>query len=96
MNFITVLHTCHGCGLQRCRVLVAARRPDEDITKWMEYVGIQIGKHHYNLAPTCTAETADIAIPLPPDEPDAYIGSPRSADIPDELGADFLKSKRAN
>lgn len=95
MNMTTLLFTCHGCGLQRVRVMLVERGSKEDVLQFMERVKVAVGDRHRKLSPTCNSEQCDIALPIPKDVPNAHIGE--ACEIPEQpFDDDFLKSKGAN
>lgn len=91
---ITVLFTCHKCGLQRVQVIVRARGEGEDIRSWMDVVAEKCGQRHAFLSPACLERKADIAIPAPIREGDGIGVSGQS--LPEKFSDDFLKSRGAN
>jgi hypothetical protein len=93
-QFITVLFTCHGCGLQRVRVLVRARERGEDLILWMQAVRAAVTKRHAGLAATCGKPEFDLAIPVAR-EGDG-VGMSMAENVPDKLSDDFMKSRGAN
>lgn len=98
MKDFGIMYTCHGsCGIQRRRIFVNRRRNSQDVVDWLkDIVSIAISKDHKRVAPYCTAQNADIALPL---AEEGNIGEvpkpiPEDKDIP-EL-ADKMRSKGAN
>lgn len=90
---ITVIFTCHKCGLQRVRVLVPVRGRKQDLKSWMDRVTELCGKRHTALSPTCTERKCDLAIPTPLEGDGVGMSS---MPVPETLSDDFLKSKGAN
>lgn len=91
---LTVMFTCHRCGLQRVRVEVRFRRRDEDVKPWMDEVARQCGMRHAFLSGGCPEKKCDLAIPSPANKEDG-IGMSASL-VPDMSDSDMLKSKGAN
>ena len=99
-SVITVLFTCHRCGLQRVRVNVPARGSQQHIMQWMvEVVSAKVGARHSFLSPDCPEWKYDLAVPLPSNESDGIgmsadpLGDDTGLWIPSE---DVLKRKGAN
>lgn len=61
---ITVLFTCHGCGLIDAKSHIRYRRPDEKIEDWMKEVQQQVGLTHSLLSRECKTRCCDLKIPL--------------------------------
>lgn len=77
MKTITVKYSCAICGIHNREVEVPAREsPDEDVKHYVEQViGEKIGFDHMSHSPECFASVMkDLWIPLPKDDPDAWIG----------------------
>lgn len=91
---ITVLFTCHACGLQRCRVLVRARGEHEDVRAWVEVVAAKCGERHAFLSPHCPERKVDLAIPMPTEKSHGVGMSAQTP--PEKLSDDFIKSRGAN
>ena len=64
--YTTVRYTCNACGIDDVKVLVRARREDEDIKEWVENVmSWAIIDHHKIFSPKCRARTmANVKIPV--------------------------------
>lgn len=92
--FITVLFTCHKCGVQRVRALVRARRRDEDVRDWMLVAGQACGNRHGQVSPQCPQRELDLAIPAPLNEGDG-IGMTAAA-VPDDVKLPEMNSRAAN
>lgn len=74
---LTVLFSCAGCGLEDVEVKVPARSsPEEDVNEWMEgEVLTACQGMHELMSPVCMAHKFEfIKIPIPPGEPNAWIG----------------------
>jgi hypothetical protein len=67
---ITVIWSCPVCHLRGIREKVENRRPEADITEWVEAVAQQCGNQHDSLNPTCENDSIDLAIPMPENEGD--------------------------
>jgi hypothetical protein len=89
---ITVLFTCHKCGIQRVRVPVKERTPGQDIKEWMDSVMVECGKVHKRISGRCDSRHLDLAIPVPDKGP---VGE-SAPEIKEPLSDDFMKSKGAN
>lgn len=100
---ITVLFTCHRCGLQLVRVEVPIRQAGQDIRHWMEQTAALCGRRHDALSRKllprgCPDRKVDLAIPLPAKEGDG-LGMSMEAGWPDNMLQKLkndLKSKGAN
>jgi hypothetical protein len=94
MSGMTVLFTCHKCGLQRVRVEVPLRTEGQDIVEWTQQTAQYCGDRHALLSPKCDEGKLDLIIPLPKNETDAIgVSAPP---VPDMSNSDLLKSKGAN
>lgn len=91
---ITVMFTCHGCGLQAAHVQVTKRAKNEKITDWMPKVQQAVANRHSFLSPNCTKRECDLAIPLPDDETSG-IGM-AAQKVVDGVVPNFMKSRAAN
>ena len=61
---ITVLYSCHACGLKRIEVDVLARE-NEDVVAWMDAVGHKLSEDHARKSPHCRPQTlSDVMIPI--------------------------------
>lgn len=61
---VTVLYSCHGCGLTQQPCEVDARGDKEDIMSWMEHVQFQVGQNHHFKSPGCASRVCDLMIPI--------------------------------
>jgi len=61
---ITVLYSCHGCGLSKVTCEVPARTTEE-IVNWVQNVmGPALRVDHDSRSPNCTSNLADVMIPI--------------------------------
>lgn len=62
---VEVLYSCHACGIDKRRVEVRERKPDEDAVHWVEQVvGRALGADHAKASPRCRATTiSEVRIP---------------------------------
>ena len=91
---ITVLFTCHKCGLQRVRLEVTKRKSDEDVADWVKTVAQNCGDRHCFLAPQCPERQVDLLIPMPVNKTDGIGMS--AQEVLDMEKSDLLNSKGAN
>lgn len=61
---VTVLYSCHVCGLTDIPVPVPART-DEDVLVWMEQTGGLLSQDHAQRSPLCHPKTlSNVKIPM--------------------------------
>lgn len=60
---ITVLYSCHGCGLRDRGVVVMAREPGESLEAWMSLCRAQVASDHWTSMPHCHSRVCDLKIP---------------------------------
>ena len=62
---ISVLYSCHQCGLKKIAVAVPART-DEDVVVWVETImGRRLAGDHAQRSPHCHPDTLDeVMIPM--------------------------------
>lgn len=61
---ITVLYSCHKCGLNNVAIDVKARE-QEDVIEWMEYLGGELARDHDRRSKRCiTRHLVDVKIPI--------------------------------
>lgn len=61
---VTVLYSCHCCGIRRQEVDVPARG-EEDVLVWMKTMGEHLSRDHHMRSPHCRPETlSDVMIPI--------------------------------
>lgn len=66
MTTIEIEYTCKPCGVHDAKVQVRARWPAEDVSSWMNTVGLVITTDHRRRSPMCDATHITHAkIPLP-------------------------------
>lgn len=63
---VTVMFTCHICGITKHRVEVPARTT-EDVMEWTHNTAYLCGIEHKKLSPSCTEDKADLYLPAPPE-----------------------------
>lgn len=71
---VHVEYRCHGCPDAWASVPVPERAEHEDVCAWVEMVRHLVHHHHTVMQPKCPSKVVDLKIPLPPDEPGAWIG----------------------
>lgn len=75
MTTITVLYTCHGCGLTKVEVEVPVRPDTMDVVTWLQMVlGPPLAADHRRRSPLCVSDKHDLMIPHN-DRP--YVGGPK-------------------
>jgi len=63
---ISVLYSCHKCGLKDVKVQVPIREPNEDVKSWMDTTAILLGDDHNAKNPHCfLTELSEVKIPIP-------------------------------
>lgn len=93
-GFITVLFTCHTCGLQHVRTVVPSRRKGQDVIDWVNSAMVLCAARHKQLNPNCGTGHLDLAIPQPLNEGDGLGES--AAPVGDTSGFKLMPSKAAN
>lgn len=62
---ITVLYSCHFCGLTDIPVQVAARLPGDDLMAWMDQMGRVLSTDHFQRKPDCRpTKLSQVKIPM--------------------------------
>lgn len=67
MSTITVLYTCHACGVTKQPVECRAREEHEDLIEWMNKVRWRVAKDHTRRSLLCEESKCDLMIPAPAD-----------------------------
>lgn len=74
MATISILYSCHQCGLNDVAVAVRLREPHEDVLRWMDLVGLELSRDHDMKSPGCRITSlSEVKIPVTGAE---YIGGP--------------------
>lgn len=82
---IRVYFHCRLCQLKDYVDIDGRKDPNkEDVAKWMNRVAALASVKHSMESHSCTAQVMDIMVPLPKDEPNAWIGK----EYPDEQHVD--------
>lgn len=67
---ITLRYTCVQCFLVDAELEVVARKEEQDIRNWMDYVVRQVGNDHRLRSPSCMADKiTHLKIPVYDDVP---------------------------
>lgn len=73
---VMVEYRCHGgcANGEFGSVPVPARAEHQDVRDWVELARALVYHYHTRDFPQCPSRTCDLKIPLPPDEPNSWIG----------------------
>lgn len=61
---ITVMFTCHRCGVEKAKVSVRDRGKDEDVVVYVQDIMNEVGDAHSLRSPDCPERKVDLYLPF--------------------------------